>query len=147
MSAIPVQVIDVRIGEFRQYMPPSEVEIIARQLLRAVDVARGQTSPAGDAPTISRIADVVCDYYNYSMDELRGRAKPERLAWARQVAMALSYRLVPLCSYERVGEFFNRDHGTVIHAEKKVANDVDCQTLDGRQKKTDVEEIKRRILG
>lgn len=63
-----------------------------------------------------RVASIVAEHYGLTLEQLRGPGRPERLAWPRQVAMALIYERTDLGS-QRIAELLKRkDHGTVLWA-------------------------------
>jgi hypothetical protein len=57
----------------------------------------------------------VCATYGLTIEQLHSRARPKELAWARQLAMAMSRELLHLSS-TTVAEHFKRDHATVLYA-------------------------------
>ncbi|NMO02593.1 chromosomal replication initiator protein DnaA [Gordonia sp. TBRC 11910] len=67
----------------------------------------------------ARILSTTADYFELSVDELRGPSRTRAIAQARQIAMYLCRELTDL-SLPRIGETFDRDHTTVIHADKKI---------------------------
>ena len=70
------------------------------------------------APTIMA---VTAEFYSVSIDDLCGPGKTKALALSRQIAMYLCRELTDL-SLPRIGQMFgNRDHTTVMHADKKSA--------------------------
>ena len=87
------------------------------------------------------IMDIAADYYNISVDDLRGPGRGRPLVGYRQIAMYLCRELTDL-SLPQIGEAFSRDHTTVMHAERKIREalpknpDVynDVQQLTGRIK-------------
>jgi chromosomal replication initiator protein len=75
-----------------------------------------------DAPEISAatIMAVTAEYFNISIDDLMGSSRSRVLVSARQMAMYLCRELTDL-SLPKIGEKFgNRDHTTVMHAERKI---------------------------
>ncbi|WP_375490645.1 chromosomal replication initiator protein DnaA [uncultured Jatrophihabitans sp.] len=75
-----------------------------------------------DAPEISatQIMVVTAEYFDVSIDDLTGSSRSRVLVGARQIAMYLCRELTDL-SLPKVGEKFgNRDHTTVMHAERKI---------------------------
>ena len=75
-----------------------------------------------DAPQISAttIMAVTAEYFAVSMDDLVGSSRSRVLVGARQMAMYLCRELTDL-SLPKIGEKFgNRDHTTVMHAERKI---------------------------
>ena len=75
-----------------------------------------------DAPeiTAATIMAVTADYFAISVDDLTGSSRSRVLVSARQMAMYLCRELTDL-SLPKIGEKFgNRDHTTVMHAERKI---------------------------
>lgn len=70
-------------------------------------------------PIVALCIIETCRELGHDQESLMGRRRTESLAWARQVAMALAYQLSPLSSQE-IGALFDRDHGTVLHAVKRL---------------------------
>lgn len=70
--------------------------------------------------TIDKIQKAVVEYYDLRIADMSSRRRPAAIAFPRQVAMYLSRELTS-CSLVEIGESFGgRDHGTVIHACRKV---------------------------
>ena len=75
--------------------------------------------------TITSIQKTVSEHFDVKVSDITGRRRPANIAFARQIAMYLSRKLTR-CSLMEIGEAFGgRDHGTVIHACKKVAEKSD----------------------
>jgi chromosomal replication initiator protein len=77
-------------------------------------------------PPVPRIADIkaaVASRYRISRAELDGRSQLARIAQPRQMAMTLACELTRH-SGANVGRLFGRDHTTVIHARRQVAQRV-----------------------
>jgi chromosomal replication initiator protein len=75
-----------------------------------------------DAPeiTAATIMAVTAEYFAVSVDDLTSSSRSRVLVAARQMAMYLCRELTEL-SLPRIGEKFgNRDHTTVLHAERKI---------------------------
>jgi chromosomal replication initiator protein len=75
-----------------------------------------------DAPEISAatIMAVTAEYFAITIDDLVGGSRSRMLVGARQMAMYLCRELTDL-SLPKIGEKFgNRDHTTVMHAERKI---------------------------
>lgn len=72
--------------------------------------------------TMAEIAADVSAAHKVSMRELTGKMRgPNNVAHARQEAMWMMCQQVyedgrPRYSYQKVGQFFGRDHSTVVHA-------------------------------
>lgn len=70
--------------------------------------------------SILTIQKVVAEQFDVKVSDITGRRRPANIAFARQVAMFLSRKLTR-CSLMEIGDAFGgRDHGTVIHACKKI---------------------------
>jgi chromosomal replication initiator protein len=70
--------------------------------------------------TAAMIMGVTAEYFAISIDDLTGQSRSRVLVGARQMAMYLCRELTDL-SLPRIGEKFgNRDHTTVMHAERKI---------------------------
>jgi len=75
--------------------------------------------------TVDQIQKMVVDYYDLNLSDMSSRRRPSSIAFPRQVAMFLSRKLTKLSLVE-IGECFGRrDHGTVIHACKKVNHEME----------------------
>ena len=71
------------------------------------------------SPTLAKISSLVAAHYGLTLGELRGRKRARSVAWPRQVAMYLCRRHAKR-SYPAIGEFFGRNHTTVMHAVRAV---------------------------
>ncbi|MDL5154849.1 chromosomal replication initiator protein DnaA [Actinomycetospora termitidis] len=90
------------------------------------------------APTIMA---VTAEFYGVSIDDLTGPGKTKALALARQIAMYLCRELTDL-SLPRIGQMFgNRDHTTVMHADKKIRKEM----AERRRTYEQVQELTARI--
>ena len=93
---------------------PMTVEI-AEDLLRGVLSEDGRVTM-----TIDVIQKKVAEHYDIRMADMTGKRRPENIAFPRQIAMYLSRRLTDR-SLHAIGDAFGgRDHGTVMHACRKV---------------------------
>lgn len=78
--------------------------------------------------TINNIQKTVAEYYKIRIADLHSKTRARQIARPRQVAMALAKELTNH-SLPQIGEAFGgRDHTTVIHACRKVAELVDQDT-------------------
>ncbi|HEY2221336.1 chromosomal replication initiator protein DnaA [Actinomycetospora sp.] len=90
------------------------------------------------APTIMA---VTAEFYGVSIDDLTGPGKTKALALSRQIAMYLCRELTDL-SLPRIGQTFgNRDHTTVMHADKKIRKEM----AERRRTYEQVQELTARI--
>lgn len=73
---------------------------------------------------ILRIKEMVADAYNVTVEELNSKKRTKNIAFPRQVAMYISRSLLDI-SLPNIGdEFGGRDHTTVMHAIKKVEDEI-----------------------
>ncbi|EJO5348111.1 chromosomal replication initiator protein DnaA [Clostridium botulinum] len=74
--------------------------------------------------TIDIIQEVVSNYYNLKVEDLKSSRRTRNIAFPRQIAMYLSRKLTDM-SLPKIGEEFGgRDHTTVIHAYEKISNNL-----------------------
>jgi chromosomal replication initiator protein len=79
--------------------------------------------------TIDDVKQRVCEYFNLKLNQLDSRARTQKIAYARQMAMYLSDQLTDK-SHVQIGvNIGNRNHATVIHAIKQIKDmmEVDDQ--------------------
>jgi len=89
-------------------------EIVLRDLIS--DAESTQISTA-------MIMAACSEYFETTVEELRGPGKTRSLAQARQVAMYLCRELTDL-SLPKIGQAFGRDHTTVMYAERKIRGEM-----------------------
>ncbi|MEM7603072.1 MAG: chromosomal replication initiator protein DnaA, partial [Verrucomicrobiota bacterium] len=90
---------------------------------------------------IAEIKRAVAEHYDVEVALIDGKKRTARVVEARQVAMYLIRTLTDL-SLMDIAAGFGKDHGTVIHAVKKVK--LKCETSNSL--KNSVELIKRRLV-
>ncbi|MCG8570959.1 MAG: chromosomal replication initiator protein DnaA [Spirochaetes bacterium] len=70
--------------------------------------------------SVDKIIHMVGEYYDVKTQEIIGNKRTKSIALARQIAMYLSRKLTRL-STTQIGTYFgNKEHGTVMHATKKI---------------------------
>ena len=89
----------------------SLAEIVLRDLI--ADASTMQISAA-------TIMAATAEYFETTVEELRGPGKTRALAQSRQIAMYLCRELTDL-SLPKIGQAFGRDHTTVMYAESKIS--------------------------
>jgi chromosomal replication initiator protein len=90
--------------------------------LALTEVVLKDLIPEGGEPKISAalIIGQTSDYFELSIEDLCGASRSRTLVTARQIAMYLCRELTEL-SLPKIGQQFgNRDHTTVMHADRKV---------------------------
>src|SRR5699024_10942744 len=70
--------------------------------------------------TVKNIMKFIAEQYNVTVEEILSRKRTKKIAYPRQVAMYLARELTDLSLPKKGQEFGNRDHTTVIHAQKKL---------------------------
>lgn len=74
--------------------------------------------------TIKLIQDIVANYFNLRIEELKSSRRTRNITYPRQIAMYLSRKLTDM-SLPKIGEEFGgRDHTTVIHAYEKISQNI-----------------------
>ena len=66
----------------------------------------------------------------YGIKDVTVRARSRRVSEARQVAMYLARELTP-ASYPMIGDVFDRDHTTVLHAYRRVSQRLEISPRFG----------------
>jgi chromosomal replication initiator protein len=89
-------------------------EIVLRDLI--ADATTMQISAA-------TIMAATAEYFDTTVEKLRGHGKTRALAQSRQIAMYLSRELTEL-SLPKIGQAFGRDHTTVMYAQRKVLSEM-----------------------
>jgi chromosomal replication initiator protein len=69
------------------------------------------------------IMAATAEYFDTTVEDLRGPGKVRPLAQSRQIAMYLCRELTDL-SLPKIGQAFGRDHTTVMYAERKVRGEM-----------------------
>lgn len=107
---------------------PVTTEIVANEIL--ADLIHEE---AKETITIALIQKATADYFELRVADLTGKGRPANIAWARQVAMYLSRNLAK-APYQEIGNAFgDRDHGTVMHAVRKVEAKLNTDTTSTSQ--------------
>ena len=73
--------------------------------------------------TIDDIQKVVAEEYGITIEDLRSKQRKERLVFPRHIAIYLAHELTDL-SWTDIGNAFNKDHSTTIHACEKIKSMV-----------------------
>lgn len=70
--------------------------------------------------SVDKIIQIVGEYYDVTTIDLIGSKRTKSIALARQMAMYLSRKNTRLSTTQIGGYFGNKEHGTVMHATKKI---------------------------
>jgi len=99
--------------------------------------------PAGTRQPIKveRIQALVADYYNVTLDDMKGKRRDKHIVFPRQVAMFLVREETP-SSLPAIGKAFGgRDHTTALHSIEKIANEL----KEDERLRYEVQAIKERL--
>ncbi len=92
--------------------------------------------------TIDSIQEVVADFYNIKVEDIKSKKRSQNIVYPRQVAMYLSRKILEL-PLARIGEYFGgRDHSTVIHGCDKISDELERDKTLQRQ----LVEIENKIM-
>jgi chromosomal replication initiator protein len=93
------------------------------------------------APTIDGVQAVVSQHYSISTTELVSPSRAARISWPRQVAIHLARDLTG-ASLQAIGNAFGgRNHGTVLHACKRVSE----RLADDPHLGTELRELSKKV--
>ena len=81
------------------------------------------TAERSEAPSVSAIQDAVCTTFDITRTELLSSSRTPRITRARHMAMYLTRELTGQ-SLAEIARSFNRDHSTVLHAVRRINNDM-----------------------
>lgn len=91
--------------------------------------------------SIPSIQNAVANFYNITVDDLKGKKRSNNIAYPRQIGMYLS-RIMTDETFPRIGlEFGGRDHSTVIYACDRIAEDI----KNNKKLEMEINEIKNKI--
>jgi chromosomal replication initiator protein len=102
----------------RHLQQPVTVELAARALRDLV-----APGPSGRGTTPNAILLAIARYYGVNADDLKARSRHKQIVEPRQIAMYLLREDAHLSTPE-VGRLLKRDHTTVLHGIKQVADDI-----------------------
>jgi chromosomal replication initiator protein len=164
-----IAILQKKAAQERLYAPPEVLEFIASRVSNSIRELEGALIrvtafasltrsnvelslaeevlrdfiPDGTGPEITadQIMVSTADYFGVSLEDLRGHSRSRVLVNARQVAMYLCRELTDL-SLPRIGQAFGgRDHTTVMHADRKIRQ----QMAERRSLYNQIAELTNRI--
>lgn len=92
--------------------------------------------------TPERITNVVCEFFGVNILDVCGPKRNREFVYARDIAIYLCRDLIKDITQEKIGEFFNRDHSTVINSCQKIENKLKTEE-DLRE---NIKNIKEKML-
>ena len=73
---------------------------------------------------IEALQQIVCDIYNITIDDLKGKKRNSEIAVPRQIAMYIARKYINE-SFPKIGsDFGGKDHTTVMHSVNKISNEI-----------------------
>lgn len=164
-----IAILQKKAAQERLYAPPDVLEFIASRVSNSIRELEGALIrvtafasltrstvelslaeevlrdfiPDGTGPEITadQIMVSTSEYFGVSLEDLRGHSRSRVLVNARQVAMYLCRELTDL-SLPRIGQAFGgRDHTTVMHADRKIRQ----QMAERRSLYNQIAELTNRI--
>ena len=97
---------------------------------------------SADSITIQSIVNVCCDYFHIKAADITGARRNKEFVVPRQHAMYIITVLMPSTPLDTIGQYFNRDHSTVISARDKIGRLVQTDP----ETKRVVEDLKNLVL-
>ena len=70
--------------------------------------------------TPEKITNEVCNYFGLNILDVCGPKRNREFVYARDIAIFLCRDMIKEITQAKIGEFFNRDHATVINSCKKI---------------------------
>ena len=108
---------------------PIDAEL-ADAVLGPIRADAGAAGHGNGALTIAHIQESVAEHFKLAPSDLTGASRIATVVWARQLAVHLSRELTD-ASLQRIGEAFGgRNHATVLHACRRVADRISVNNDD-----------------
>lgn len=104
-------------------------------------LSREQNKEVNNDVTITEIQQVVCEFYNIKLNDIRGKSRKREIVYPRHIASYLARELTDSSLPSIAKEFGGRDHTTIMHSIEKIEKMIKTD----QQVSTDVEEIKNKI--
>ena len=74
--------------------------------------------------TVELILNVVADYFNISVNDIKGKKKTKKIVTARQCAMYLAREMTEYSTTELGADFGGKDHTTIVYAYQKISEQM-----------------------
>jgi chromosomal replication initiator protein len=91
-------------------------------------VRRTKLNPRQREAVANEIIAKVCNYYNITNEEIRGKKRYRTIVMARHMSMFLIRTRVKL-KLKAIGDLFGRDHSTVMHGIASIQDQSDVDEL------------------
>lgn len=107
----------------------------------AKEILKDSIMPTEERITIESITEATATYFNVKTADLLGERRTKNVVEPRQYAMYIITELLPDVPLATIGEYFSRDHSTVINARDKIGR----KKNEEESVKTTIEDIKNMI--
>lgn len=107
----------------------------------AKEALKDSIMPSEERVTIESITEATATYFNIQTRDLLSERRTKNIVEPRQYAMYIITELLPDIPLATIGEYFSRDHSTVINARDK----IDRKKNEDEKVKTTIEDIKNMI--
>lgn len=98
----------------------AQVAVLNRNVAELSIMVAGTIAESKLGGPLREIVEMVSQHFGISVEKIRGERRCADYVTARWVGMYLAYELTGY-SKARIGRFYRRDHTSVIHALRKVA--------------------------
>ena len=106
-------------------------------------------SPGANALSLdganSMIIQEVCNQFGLTRAEIFSKSRTARIVFGRMIAMYLS-RLITNASFARIGNWFSRDHTTVLHAVRRIERMMAERPTFQKKLRSMSERVTRRLV-
>ena len=92
--------------------------------------------------TPERITNIVCEYFGVNILDICGPKRNREFVYARDIAIYLCRDMIKDITQEKIGDFFNRDHSTVINSCQKIENKLKIE----KELAENIKNIKEKML-
>ncbi len=92
--------------------------------------------------TTEKITNVVCEYFSLDINAVCGPKRNREFVYARDIAIFLCRDMIKEITQAKIGEFFNRDHATVINSCKKIETNMKME----KELREHIKNIKEKLL-
>jgi signal transduction histidine kinase len=124
------------------------LEVMRQSALAAAKDAN-YLSPGANALSLdgakSMIIQEVCNQFGLTRAELFSKSRAARIVFGRMIAMYLS-RLITNASFARIGDWFSRDHTTVLYAFRRIERMMAQRPTFQKKLQSMSERVRRRFV-
>ena len=108
-------------GKFNKLSAFSEIQGEAITLNFAKSVLKCEENQ--NKPTIQKVAEVVADYFDVTVEDFLSSARVQNISNARAIVSYISREKLQL-SYESIGDVLNKRHQTVMYSAEKIKKTI-----------------------